>query len=1107
MALVAIALVAAAVVPAPAQSQDEGVLQAHGIPAERRDQVEAWRKTLPETTRTVWDERTGRLLLLGPLETHADLLRLIGVGQPSGGQAAITPAQTERNSVSGSTLRLQSVSPTELHTRLEALAKRPLPATWDSGRTLLRFPANLGDGAGVQFRVEAATGMVDIEGPAEAVQAWRDVVTAMEESLGGEKATKGGSSVRLVSTADTPPERLKTALKAIQTAAPVAQQQGGQANAGREPGGVVQDESVLGPVRIEFVDGLDVIVLRGDQEDVDRVMKIIDQIETLSAETTPEIKVRRLEHIDADSLARLLASVYQQVLGPRVGDLSVTGLAKPNALLLVGRPENVQLAMGLVDQLDQPVEAKNRFEVYPLQHAAASDVKALVDDYFEQQVNAGQEEGASLLRSRAFVVADYRSNVVIVSAAPRDQVEVKALVKRIDAARGDAVDEVRIFRLSNAIAEDLAEVIQAAITPGESNDSDNTASRAAALRLGLGDEALESGVLTGVRVSADGRANALVVTAPAGSMNLIAGLIDRLDQSPDSAAELKVFAVANGDAEALAEMLRSIFGTEDDDDEAGGYGSGGLSPLNVTTDLRTNSIIAAGSAEDLAVVEAILLRLDNAEVRSRQTTVFRLKNAEAQRVAEVLNEWIETERTAEDNAELGFSPRELIEREVVVVAEPATNSLIVSATPRYEAELRRIVEQLDERPPMVTIQVLIAEVALNDTDEFGVELGLQDSLLFDRSLLSNIERITTTTNTQTPGGATVSTETENIISSDLTPGFNFNNQTLGNNGSTAALARAGNVAGQALSSFALNRINSDLNFGGFVLSASSSNLNFLLRALQENRRLEVLSRPQITTLDGNPGRIQVGADVATINGSEQLQFGGQRNNIVYQSVGIILEVTPRITPDGQVVMEIQAEKTEVGPDQEGTVVSITPTGEVIRAPRIEGTRAQTTVSAASGQSIIMSGLLTKRTFDVHRRVPLLADIPLLGDLFRYDGVEESRTELLVILTPRVIRSELDAEMIKQVESSRMSWVLGDVVDMHGPAGLRTRGDAWDEAETCYPGCVPVETEITTPSYGEVEPPAEDLNEAKLANEPDRTRVEAASFVEPTMPRLLPPPTP
>jgi len=673
------------------------------------------------------------------------------------------------------------------------------------------------------------------------------------------------------------------------------------------------------------------------------------------------------------------------------------------------------------------------------------------------------------------------------------------------------VDEVRVFPLKNSLAADMAEVLLEAIRPSGESNADNATPRVAALRLSVGEgdpTALESGVLNSVRVSADTRANALVVTAPADSMGLIAGLIQRLDRTPDASAELKVFTVANGDAAALAEMLQALFATEEDSDQPGGYGSGGLSRLSVSTDLRSNSIIAAGTAEDLAVVEAILLRLDDAEVRSRETNVFRLKNADATMVSQVLNEWLENERAAEADAELGFSPRELIEREVIIVAEPATNSLIVSSTPRYEQELRRLVEELDERPPMVVIQVLIAEVSLNDTDEFGVELGLQDSLLFDRSLLSDTAFVETTVNQQGAGGATITTQTQNIISTNLGPGYNFNNQPLGNNGSTTSIARAGNVGAQALSSFALGRVNPDLNFGGLVLSGSSSNVNFLLRALQESRRLEVLSRPQITTIDGKTGRVQVGARVPTIQGVTQSTFG-QTNTIQYQDVGIILQVQPRISVDGQVVMNVQAEKSELGPEAEGVPINISANGEIIRSPQIRTTQAQTTVSAASGQTIVLSGLLTKRTFDLHRRVPLLAEIPLIGDLFRYDAVQEARTELLIIMTPRVIRSELDAEMLKQVESSRMSWVLSDVIEMHGPAGLRTRGDAWDDV----PGCYPTEMAPEGPTFSEVENASptgaadEHFANEAVADEPVAevaSRVEAASYSKPFIPpRRLP----
>ena len=117
-------------------------------------------------------------------------------------------------------------------------------------------------------------------------------------------------------------------------------------------------------------------------------------------------------------------------------------------------------------------------------------------------------------------------------------------------------------------------------------------------------------------------------------------------------------------------------------------------------------------------------------------------------MAQALNNWLQTERQVEDQSEITVSPFEQIEREVIIVPELATNSLIVSATPRFYDEVVEVIKELDERPPMVLIQVMIAEVRLNDTDEFGVELGLQDSLLFDRSLVSDVQTLTTTTTNQ-----------------------------------------------------------------------------------------------------------------------------------------------------------------------------------------------------------------------------------------------------------------------------------------------------------------------------------------------------------------------
>jgi type II secretory pathway component GspD/PulD (secretin) len=353
---------------------------------------------------------------------------------------------------------------------------------------------------------------------------------------------------------------------------------------------------------------------------------------------------------------------------------------------------------------------------------------------------------------------------------------------------------------------------------------------------------------------------------------------------------------------------------------------------------------------------------------------------------------------------------------------------------------------------MVMIQVLIAEVTLNNIDEFGVELGLQDSLLFDRGLLGDLLTTTQTTQTTSPGGAVTSVTQDTIQAATLTPGFLFNNLALGDSGSDQSLSTRENTAAQGLSHFAVNRTNSELGFGGFVFSASSESVSVLMRALKENRRLDVLSRPQVMTLDNQPAFIQVGQRVPRITGTT-INETGQVNTIQLENVGIILGVTPRISPDGLVVMEIDAEKSDVGPESEGIPISIAADGQVIRSPRINTTTAQTTISASSGQTVVLGGLITKSKSETHRKVPFIGDLPLLGHLFRYDSEVARRTELLIIMTPRVVNNEQDSEIIKQVESSRMNWVLSDVVDLHGPSGLRSRTDEWgdDETNVIYPG--------------------------------------------------------
>lgn len=150
-----------------------------------------------------------------------------------------------------------------------------------------------------------------------------------------------------------------------------------------------------------------------------------------------------------------------------------------------------------------------------------------------------------------------------------------------------------------------------------------------------------------------------------------------------------------------------------------------------------------------------------------------------------------------------------------------------------------------------------------------------------------------------------------------------------------------------------------------------------------------------------------------------------------ENVGLILGVTPRISPDGTVVMEIDAERSRLGPEQEGIPITVSLDGTVIRSPRIDTTTAQATVSCADGETIVLGGLISNTKQDVHREVPYLSEIPVLGDLFRFDSTIQRRKELLIILSPHVIRKKEDSERINQAEMARMSWCAADVYEVHG----------------------------------------------------------------------------
>ena len=1004
--------------------------------------------------RMAFDSRMSQILVTAPADVQVQIAERVSAAAPAAAAARPNAAPIEAGGMLGAReFQLQQISGEELNARLVRMLGSRLSTMQSSSADVVAYQLPLAGSPGLVVAVDLRAQRARIEGPSRAVDSCMRMIQALDSaplaphqgmSLVSLRAAQmddirktaravaqNGSPAVLSGANNSSLDNRMLVARIFQqasqgAAAPTAAAAGAPATQGAPgaPGAPGTEEGALvGPVQVEILEGIDMLIIKGDRRDVDQVAQIIQEIEQLSVETKPSIVVHHLLQVDCSAVAEMVNQVYEEVFSARQGSVSITSLVKPNALLLIGRDESVATAVDLIKKLDRPVEPDTQFQVFRLEHLGAETAREMIEEFYDEREGLG---------AKVVVTTDYRSNALIVQASPRDLKEVGAMLAKLDVDDVRVVNEVRIFKLNNSIADDLQPILENAITgDGGGGGQQQSDEKSIGLRFVTvdteGQRLLKSGILTDVRITADGNANALVVSAPADSMPLIEALIAELDQLPAVEAQIKVFTIIEGDATNLMEMLEALFGTTTQGRATSQppvrtgavEGDSSLVQLRFAVDARTNSIIATGSAGDLNVVEAILLRLDEADVRDRRTTVIRLCNAPAEDVAIAVNEYLSNERQVQEIESEFKSAIELVEQEVVVVAELVSNSLIISATPRYFEEIEALVKQLDERPPMVMIQVLIAEVSLNDADEFGVELGLQDSLLFDRSLLGVLDKVSTTT-TQPNGGVT--TTTEQVVSATNTPGFLFNSlNPLGNSGSTQALDSASRVGTQGLSNFSLGRMNNELGFGGLVLSASSEAVSVLIRALQEKRRVDILSRPQIMTMDNQSAYIQVGARVPRVTGTSTNE-AGQQNQITLENVGLILGVTPRVSPDKMVVMEVDAEKSELGPESEGIPVSISE-GQVIRSPQIKTVFAQTTVSATDGQTVVLGGLITTNKSSVNRRVPALASIPILGHLFRYDYTVEKRSELLIILTPHVVTSEEDADLLLQSESERMSWCL------------------------------------------------------------------------------------
>ncbi len=779
----------------------------------------------------------------------------------------------------------------------------------------------------------------------------------------------------------------------------------------------------------------------------------------------------------------------QQAQVAAAGSVVMIPLPRQNSILLAATRARTKDILREIERLDVPLSASGRGVAFPLKRASAARVASQVQTFYTDRYN--EAHAANQIR----VTYDDYSNLVYVQAAPTDLAEIRDLIDLIDNTVSSAVSDLRVITLRNAVAADLATTISLAIsdgfvpttgTGGQLGGQQPLGGLGGQQLGGLGGQQTQTGqgglatqirqnkvssvsfvsqqtkdgkpivtgILDDIRIVSDPRTNALIVTAPEKTMQLIYALVKELDIVPAARATINIFTLKKADAAQLASSLQQLFlgaaatgarttggpGTPGGGFPAGANAATGgqqrpiqlmlgnqtpegapIIDVRVTIDDRTNSLIVAGSPYDLDIIGTIINRLDDAKVPQRRQETYRLRNAQAADIATALTDYY-TKIYTIGTSSTQLTPFQIEQREVVITSEPITNSLLISATPQYFDEVMKMVAQLDAPLPQVVVQVLIAEVDLTDSNEFGVEIGLQSPILFQRSVI--------------PGGATVNVSG---LPQRQVPGFNFNNG-LVPAGSNLPITPT-QIGYQGLGNLGVGRLSPTNNIGGFVFSAASDSFNLLIRALRVQSRIDVLSRPQLMTLDGQTAKINIGQKYPFIGSSNVTATGIIQQNIDREVVGVKLEVTPKIMPDGRVVMRVIPEVSSI----------VTPpvnlgNGQLATAINIQ--QIETTISSYDGETIALGGMISTKDTKVENKIPWLGDLPWLGAAFRYRSQNKTKTELLVILTPHVVYGKAEAERVLAEEARRMDWVVGDVLKVHGHGFL-------DAAA----GCLPVTTII------------------------------------------------
>ncbi|MCU0723007.1 MAG: type II secretion system secretin GspD [Planctomycetes bacterium] len=525
------------------------------------------------------------------------------------------------------------------------------------------------------------------------------------------------------------------------------------------------------------------------------------------------------------------------------------------------------------------------------------------------------------------------------------------------------------------------------------------------------------------------QSNALILVDSSTNVRRFLTLIRLLDQGVTKELEIRPFTLKNADATEVSRVVREIFEEESGQQQRGGGGrqeeQAQTVPgqkVKVSVDPRTNTVVVKCTKDSMVLIEKLIHEMDLKPVEVETTFVVHLKNADVTNVATILNNTLRASSSSSSSRRTttggqgggmqfpfqalfgggqggtrggqtgggrtgggGFQPMRAQEGEggdgagsggtagmeqlfgdVRVQADTESNSLVVLTNPKNYPLIKRLIDSLDMVRAQALIKVFIAEVTLDNETELGMEWSWQDNL------------------------------------------------------------QVGDDQGSA-SSWTNFDLASGTNLTGFRYQLLSENVDVLVRALKRKGKLKVLSAPRILVLDNQQATINVGREIPRITNSRVTDQGSVINSVQYENVGIALQVTPHINPDGLVRMAIQPEVSEVAPKSEGVPIS-----EGAVAPVFVTSTAQTTVSIKDGYTVIIGGLIRDRISVSESKVPIIGDIPLLNLLFNSTSTEITKTELMIFLTPVVVRNQESLKQLSERETQSLEimerWFLDRIAN-------------------------------------------------------------------------------